>query len=141
MRTVIFDLDGTIADTAADLVPAANAALAEAGLPFAEPEAILKGVGYGANAMLRSALASLGRDADKGQMQQMADALAAHYEANISKRTTLFPGFLAVAKGLIARGERLALCTNKRERLTLKLIGSATPQSPRVRPDRGGISG
>ncbi len=121
---VIFDLDGTIADTAADLVPATNAALAEEGLPPADPEAILKSVGYGTRAMLRSALSCIGHAAGDAQLERMARALVAHYEANIAVHTALFPGFAVAGKLLIERGARLALCTNKRERLTLKLLNA-----------------
>jgi phosphoglycolate phosphatase len=122
--TVVFDLDGTIADTAADLVPAANAALIAEGFPPAEEHAILQGVGYGTKAMLRSALSSLDLEVGAEQMQRMADRLVAHYESNIACRTTLFPGFLGAADFLLRQGAKLALCTNKRERLAVKLVSA-----------------
>jgi phosphoglycolate phosphatase len=122
--TVVFDLDGTIADTAADLIEAANAALATEGLGPAAPTAIRKGVGYGAKAMLQSAIASLGRETDAEQLRRLSERLVAHYEDNIAAKTQLFPGFSEAAAALRATGAKLALCTNKRERLTLRLLSA-----------------
>ncbi len=120
--TAVFDLDGTVADTAGDLIEAANAALAAEGLGPASAGAIKKGVGYGAKAMLQSAITSLGQKTDAEQLSRLSARLVAHYEENIAARTQLFPGFSEAAGNLREAGVRLALCTNKRERLTLKLL-------------------
>lgn len=122
--TIVFDLDGTIADTAADLIDAANVALAAEGLGQASADAISKSVGHGAIAMLQSAVASLGREADAEQLRRLSDTLVAHYEQNIAAKTRLYPGFASVAHALRFSGARLALCTNKRERLTLRLLSA-----------------
>ena len=122
--TVVFDLDGTIADTAADLIEAANAALATEGLGPAAPAAIKRGVGYGAKAMLQFAIASLGRETDAEQLRRLSERLVAHYEENIAAKTQLFPGFSEAAAALRGTGARLALCTNKRERLTRRLLSA-----------------
>ncbi len=122
--TIVFDLDGTIADTAEDLIDATNAALVSEGFDPAAPEVIKPGVGYGTKAMLRAALASQAREADVAQTQRLADALVAHYEEHIDRKTVLFPGFIEAADALRAEGVRLALCTNKRERLALRLIST-----------------
>jgi phosphoglycolate phosphatase len=122
--TVVFDLDGTIADTAADLIEAANAALATERLGPAAPAAIKKGVGYGAKAMLQSAIASLGRETDAEQMRRLSERLIAFYGENVAAKTQLFPGFIEAATALRATGARLALCTNKREQLTLRLLSA-----------------
>ncbi len=121
---IVFDLDGTIADTSGDLIDAANVALTAEGFPLAPAEAIKAGVGYGTKAMLRSALAHGGHHASIDQMQRLADRLVAHYEENIARKTCLFPGFAEAAHGLRTRGAKLAVCTNKRERLALKLISA-----------------
>jgi phosphoglycolate phosphatase len=120
--TIVFDLDGTIAGTASDLIDAANAALIVEGFGAAPPEAIRRGVGYGAKAMLRSALFALGQEADTAQMERMTAKLVAHYEENIAVKTRLFPGFVEAAELLRRGGAKLALCTNKRERLALRLL-------------------
>ncbi|MGO9545357.1 MAG: HAD-IA family hydrolase [Rhodomicrobium sp.] len=120
--TIVFDLDGTIADTAGDLIDAANAALIAEGFGRAPAGAIRQGVGYGAIAMLRSALSAGGHDAGAGQMQRLAEKLVAHYEENIAVKTRLFPGFSEAAETLRLGGAKLALCTNKREQLALRLL-------------------
>lgn len=122
--TIVFDLDGTVADTARDLVVAANAALISEGFEAAPASAILPGVGYGTKAMLRSALAATGHEADSVTLQRLADRLVAHYEDHIAVHTKPFPGFIEAASELRAMGAVLALCTNKRERLARKLLQS-----------------
>lgn len=122
--TVVFDLDGTIADTAGDLIVAANAALTAEGFPAATEEAIKPGVGYGTKAMLLAALASIGQEASGEKLQRLSDTLVSYYEAHIADKTALFPGFRDAARALRAEGAGLALCTNKRERLTLKLLSA-----------------
>lgn len=120
--TILFDLDGTIADTAEDLIDAANAALIAEGFPPASAGAIRPGVGYGAKAMLHGALGSAGRSASAAQIQRLAERLVAHYEDHIAIKTRLFPGFLETANGLRLQGAKLALCTNKLERLVARLL-------------------
>ena len=121
---VVFDLDGTIADTAPDLIDAANAALASEGFGPAPAAAIKSGVGYGAKAMLQSGIAALGRETGTEQLQRLAGKLIAHYEENIAGKTKLFPGFIGAADSLRLAGARLLLCTNKRERLTMPLLSA-----------------
>ncbi len=120
--TVVFDLDGTIADTAPDLIDAANAALIAGGFAAPPADAIRKAVGFGAVAMLESGLAAGGHKVDAERVRQLAAALIAHYEENIAAKTRLFPGFAEVAASLRLEGAKLALCTNKKQQLTLKLL-------------------
>jgi phosphoglycolate phosphatase len=122
--TAVFDLDGTIADTAGDLADAANAALMSEGFAAVPAAAIAKSAGYGTRAMLRSGLLAGGYNADAEQMLRMSDKLVAHYEDNIAHKSQLFPGFAEAAGLLQARGAKLVLCTNKRERLTAKLLSA-----------------
>ncbi|MGA7326398.1 MAG: HAD hydrolase-like protein [Rhodomicrobium sp.] len=122
--TVIFDLDGTIADTAGDLINAANAALISEGFPPAPAEAIKKGVGYGSKAMLQSGLSALGHEADATQLQRLAGRLVANYEENIAVETRLYPGFEEAALNLHNSGAKLLLCTNKWEKLTWRLLSA-----------------
>ncbi len=120
--SVVFDLDGTIADTAGDLIDATNAALLSAGFPAADAEAIKKGVGYGTRAMIRAALQAIGSDADGPQMETLAARLLAHYTANIARKTRLFPRARETALSLKAQGAKVLLCTNKREALARQLL-------------------
>jgi phosphoglycolate phosphatase len=122
--TAVFDLDGTIADTAGDLADAANAALISEGFAAVPVPAIVKSAGYGTRAMLLSALSAGGYSADTEQMLRMSVKLVAHYEENIACKSRLFPGFAEAASLLQACGAKLVLCTNKRERLTAKLLSA-----------------
>jgi phosphoglycolate phosphatase len=122
--TAVFDLDGTVADTAGDLADAANAALLSEGFAAAPVAAIVKSAGYGSRAMISSALSAAGHSADNAQMLRLAAKLVAHYEENIAHKSRLFPGFAEAARLLRASGAKLVLCTNKRERLTLKLLSA-----------------
>jgi phosphoglycolate phosphatase len=119
---ILFDLDGTIADTSSDLVAAANAALSAEGFPPSQGEALEKNVGRGAKAMLASALAANGLRADAEVMRRLFERFIAHYEANIAAATRFFPGFLEAASALREEGAKLALCTNKLERHALALL-------------------
>jgi phosphoglycolate phosphatase len=122
--TVVFDLDGTIADTAPDLIDATNAALAAKGLPPAPPEDIKPGVGYGTRAMVRCALAALKVEATDEEVRWMRDRLVEHYEANIAHKTRLFPGFIEQAEALRSEGALFVCCTNKKERLATRLLSA-----------------
>ncbi|MEM6906987.1 MAG: HAD hydrolase-like protein, partial [Pseudomonadota bacterium] len=75
MRGAIFDLDGTLADTAADLLAAANAALEPLGLPLLDPEADRSIAGRGGRAMLRRSLILAERDPDAEEEIARTDAL------------------------------------------------------------------
>ena len=122
--TIVFDLDGTIADTAADLIDAANAALIAEGFRPARADVIRRGVGYGARTMLDHALSSSGQSADAAQFGRLTERLVQHYEEHIANKTRLFPGFLETANQLRGRGVRFALCTNKLDRLVTKLLSA-----------------
>jgi phosphoglycolate phosphatase len=121
MRGAIFDLDGTLADTAGDLLAAANAALAPRGLPLLDACADRSVAGRGGRAMIRHALARAGRDPDAPAEAELTDAiypdLLAAYEARIDAETRLFDGVEACLERLAGGGWRLGVCTNKPERL------------------------
>ncbi len=121
--TVVFDLDGTIADSAPDLIRATNQALEKAGYPHATETAIKPGVAYGARAMVAAGLRSMGFEPEEEEIARLADSMVSFYEADIASATALFPGFVEALDDLEAAGARLGLCTNKREALARKLLG------------------
>ena len=125
MRGAIFDLDGTLADTAGDLLAAANEALAPRGLPLLTV-ADRSFAGRGAREMIRRSLALAGRRDDTPEAVALIDAiypdLLVAYEARIAHETTLFEGAEAAIDALSAGGWRIGICTNKPERLALLLI-------------------
>ena len=117
-----FDLDGTLLDTHGDLGEALNHALHIAGrecVPVSEVRAL---VGGGSGKMLGNALERTGGKVSEGEFARLQQALIAHYAANISEHTRLFPGGEAMLDDLAARGVHLAVVTNKLERLARKLL-------------------
>ena len=121
---LVFDLDGTIAETAGDLVGALNAAIAPEGLaPIALAQARAM-VGAGARALIQRAYVSQERSLDPATLDRLFAAFLTHYEANIANESTLFPGLVAAMDRLEARGFALAVCTNKIERPARKLLSA-----------------
>lgn len=119
--TIVFDLDGTLADTAPDLAAALNHALGALGRPAVDAEGVRQLVGHGARALLRRGLAASG-NASEELVEQGFPLFLDFYRANICVGTRAYPGIEAALDALAARGVRLAICTNKRERLTHALL-------------------
>jgi phosphoglycolate phosphatase len=114
MRVAVFDLDGTLADTAADLIAAANSALGELGHGAPLDAAAHRATAFaGGRAMLRAGLAARGVAQAEALVEQGFPRLLVHYEAGIAEETRLYPGVAAALDALDARGWRLAICTNK----------------------------
>jgi phosphoglycolate phosphatase len=120
---VAFDLDGTLADTAADLAAALNHALARLGRPQVPAEDVRHLVGHGARALLRKGLGASG-DASEALVEAGFPLFIEYYAANICRGTRPFPGVEAALDSLRDAGARLAVCTNKVERLTHLLLGA-----------------
>lgn len=121
--TIIFDLDGTLVDSAPDLTAALNAALADAGRPAVDPATVRHLVGHGARALIERGLALSGG----GSEADIARALPVfldYYAAHIADGTRPYPGCAAALDGLAAGGSRLAICTNKPVSLSVALIAA-----------------
>ncbi|SEK52214.1 HAD family hydrolase [Jannaschia helgolandensis] len=123
-RCVIFDLDGTLCDTSGDLLAAANVAFAHLGHdirldPMAAQDraAALKG----GRSMLRLGFSRAG-DVDEGQVDAGYQPLLDAYDGSIAVHTTFYPGALDAVRRLRARGDAVAICTNKPEALAIKLV-------------------
>jgi phosphoglycolate phosphatase len=119
--TIVFDLDGTLVDTAPDLTNALNDALIRRGHQAISQETIRSAVGFGARVMIEDALRRAGAHENIDEM--LADFLV-HYEANIAAESRPFPGAVASLEALTRTGARLAVCTNKREYLSRKLLAA-----------------
>ena len=118
-----FDLDGTLLDTHADLAAAVNHALALEGRPTIPAPDVRALVGGGAKKMLARALEVTGGTLPDPRFDELHAALLEYYEANISAHSCLFPGGEAMLDGLVAKGAKLAIVTNKLERFAVKLLG------------------
>jgi phosphoglycolate phosphatase len=121
MRTVVFDLDGTLADTSADLVAAANACFQDLGLgtPL-HPQADALTAFHGGRAMLRLGFARL--DMDDSGVDAQYPRLLAHYQEGICRETRMYPGAVDAVQALQAAGFACTVCTNKPEGLAEMLL-------------------
>ena len=120
-KTVVFDLDGTLADTAPDLTAALNHALGELGRPPVPPEDVRHMVGHGARALLQKGLAATG-EVSEALIEQGFPIFLAYYEAHIADHSRPFPGVERALAALEAQGIQIAVCTNKLEALTHEFI-------------------
>jgi phosphoglycolate phosphatase len=116
-----FDLDGTLIDTGTDLVNATNHALGLAGRPLLDRAAVMTMVGRGAKHMLEQALEASG-GYDEAQMARLHPALLDWYGDHLTEHSRPFPGMIEALDALAAKGVTLAIVTNKREDLAVKLI-------------------
>lgn len=123
--TVVFDLDGTLADTSGDLVAAANACFRARGLgDLLDPVADALIAFHGGRAMLRAGYGRMSSDTllPPGAEDEDFDSLLSHYGTAIAVHTQLYPGVEAALDRLAADGHRLAVCTNKPEALAETLL-------------------
>lgn len=120
---VVFDLDGTLADTAPDLTGALNHALTVMGRPTVPEDSVRHMVGHGARALLQKGLAATGA-VSEDLVEQGFPIFIEHYTANIAAGTRPFPGLESAMDKLDAMGVRLAICTNKMESLSHRLIAA-----------------
>jgi phosphoglycolate phosphatase len=127
--TVVFDLDGTLVDTAPDLVATLNVVLAREGLAPLPYEAARNMVGGGARRMIELGLKAEGRTLAARDVDRMFDEFISHYTAHIADQSRPFPGLNDALDQLATRGARFAVCTNKLEglsRLLLDTLGLGT---------------
>jgi|SRR5579862_299621 len=122
MLTIVFDLDGTLIDTAPDLIDTLNVTLAREGLPAVAFGDARPMIGGGARGMIERALAADGRLTAKADVDRMFAAFIEHYSAHIADRSRPYPLLEETLNQLAAAGHRLAVCTNKIEWLAVKLL-------------------
>ncbi len=122
MLTIVFDLDGTLIDTAPDLIATLNIILAREGLPPVEYNSARRMIGGGAKAMIERALAAEGRVSSKAELDRLFAAFIEHYAAHIADHSRPFPQLEATLEHLAGEGHRLAVCTNKLEWLSVRLL-------------------
>jgi len=120
--TLVFDLDGTLIDTAPDLIDTLNVVFAREGLPPVPYDTARNLIGGGARAMIARGVEAEGCAFSADKIERMFADFIAHYSAHIADRSRPFPGLVDALDTLSAQGHRLAVCTNKLERLSLLLL-------------------
>ncbi|MEM1361018.1 MAG: HAD-IA family hydrolase [Pseudomonadota bacterium] len=123
MGTVVYDLDGTLADTSKDLIIAANKALEILGhAPPLDPIEDARTAFHGGRAMLRLAAQRLAASDHGALVEEGYPIFLDAYDAEIATFSMLYPGAVDSAHRLMAEGYRVAICTNKPEALARKLL-------------------
>jgi len=126
--TIVYDLDGTLADTAGDLMAALNAVLGMEGLAPVPVENARSMVGAGARVLIQRGFAASGRTLDPQKLEVLFGDFLAHYNAHIADLTQLYPGVESALAAFARAGWRQAVCTNKIEgsaKLLMKRLGVA----------------
>ncbi len=120
--TAVFDLDGTLVDTAPDLLAALDHVLAESGFDRPHRPRDMAIIGKGSKAMIAMALEPHGISPEDPRIEPMHRLFLEHYEANIAVHSRPYPGMAEALDRLDAAGVRLAVCTNKYEGLSRQLL-------------------
>lgn len=121
-RAVIFDLDGTLVDTAPDLMRATNHVLSEMGRRPLEMAEVRAFVGHGARALLTRGLAATGGMPEAYDVEPDYRRFVDYYSANIAHGSAPFPGLTQLLDRLKGEGYGLGVCTNKLEGLSVLLL-------------------
>jgi phosphoglycolate phosphatase len=136
---VAFDLDGTLVDTAPDLVASLNAVLAERGLAPLPLSAARVMVGRGARALIEQGFSAAGEPLDEAETPGLLARFIEIYLGCIAEESRPFQGARAALDALAAAGASLCVCTNKPTNLSLALLdalGLLTRFAAVVGPDR-----
>ncbi|WP_234635621.1 HAD family hydrolase [Allorhizobium ampelinum] len=120
--TIVFDLDGTLIDTAEDLVASLNHTIAAADLAPLEAEDLSHLVGHGARVMIERAFSLRGRPISEDAFQPLLERFIDHYKDHMPGKSQPYPGLLDALERLDKAGHRLAVCTNKMEGLARPLL-------------------
>jgi phosphoglycolate phosphatase len=143
LRTIVFDLDGTLVDTAPDLINALNYILVREGMPPVPLHSARTMIGAGARRLLERGLELDGRAIEPEDINRLTVDFIDHYAAHIADASRPFEGLEAALDDLAARGCRFAVCTNKLEwlsKLLLDRLGLSARFSAICGADTFGIS-
>lgn len=119
---ILFDLDGTLVDTAPDLAASMNVLLTRRGRPVLSLDDVRHMVGRGAKVLMERAMAATGEPATAEEIDGMFDEFLEHYGEHIADTSRPFPGVLAALDRLTDAGCAMGVCTNKPEWASIKLL-------------------
>ncbi|MFD1744206.1 phosphoglycolate phosphatase [Rhizobium helianthi] len=119
---VIFDLDGTMIDTAHDLIDSLNYTIAARDLAPVTFEDLTHLVGQGARVMIRRAFALREQPIDDSEVESLLERFLGHYKEHMPGKSRAYDGLEACLDRLQAAGYAAAVCTNKMEELALPLL-------------------
>ncbi len=111
--TLLFDLDGTLVDSAPDVCGAVNHVFAEAGLPAIAVDRIKGYLGHGARVLIERAVADMDENRDTETLDRLTHAFLAYYADHPVVSSTVFPGVFDALETLRGEGATMAICTNK----------------------------
>ncbi len=127
VRAVLFDLDGTLADSITDITASTNVCLAAAGLPTHDEATVQGFVGHGIAGLVEQAL---GEHATAQRVRTMLGAVRSHYREHCTVHTRLYPGIEALLRALDDRGIRLGVVSNKPHDMTVEMVATLMPDVP-----------
>lgn len=127
IKAVIFDMDGTVADTLASIAGFGNAALLAHGFPALETELYRQLVGNGADVLIRRMLASTGMEHSEETVRAVRKTYDTLYEADPTKLVTPYPGILDMLKKVRAAGIKTAILSNKPDNMTCFIADALFP--------------
>jgi phosphoglycolate phosphatase len=119
---LVFDLDGTLADTAPDLLSSLNHCLGIEGIEAVSAEKLKSYVGQGARVMIERAFAARSVPLHKDKLDALQAEFLKHYIAEMPGETVLYPGVSRVMDEFSREGYLLAVCTNKLESMSVRLL-------------------
>ncbi len=122
--TIVLDLDGTLVDTAPDLVGTLNLLLIAEGLPSISVKQIRPMIGRGARVMIERGFAAAGEPLDPARVPALFARFIDLYQDRIADESAPFPGAIEAMDALRGAGARLAICTNKRTSLSVSLLNA-----------------
>ena len=122
--TIVFDLDGTLLDTAPDLIAAVNHIIQMAGGAPVDVQSMRPMISFGGREMIKAGLIRNRLNASDDELHRLMPQFLGYYRENIAVSTQPFPGLLEEIDRLAGLGYKLAVCTNKLEALAMPLLAA-----------------